>query len=155
VQNRTAADLTAGKVLSSQCVFGTARAEERKLGLDLWDTEAPSITGMRIAVAAPDGSGNKAFGFVGSLAAPAQSIDQRVKFPRFMEMFAALGGDLEIAEAGISELERYATDSDLVVVAAGKGAVSQLFERDTARSPYDKPMRALSLVYAKRVKPYE
>ncbi|MGD9925826.1 MAG: FAD-binding oxidoreductase, partial [Pseudorhodoplanes sp.] len=64
VQNRSAADLAAGKVLSSQCVFGTARTEERKLGLDLWDQEAPSIVGMRIAVAAPDGSGNKAFGFV-------------------------------------------------------------------------------------------
>lgn len=155
VQNRTAADLAAGKVLSSQCVFGTARAEERKLGLDLWDQDAPSITGMRIAVAAPDGSGNKAFGFIGNLAAAAQSVDQRVKFPRFMNTFAASGGDIEITEAGISELERYAKDSDLVIVAAGKGAVSQMFERDSARSPYDKPMRALSLVYAKGVKPYE
>ena len=30
-------------------------------------TAAPAITGVRIAVAAPDGSGNKAFGFVGKL----------------------------------------------------------------------------------------
>ena len=51
------------------------------------------------------------------------------------------------------ELERYAADSDLVVVAAGKGPVSQLFERDAARSPYDTPMRALSLVFANGVKP--
>jgi hypothetical protein len=155
VQNRSAADLAAGKVLSTQCVFGTARAEERSLGLDLWDKEAPSITGMRIAVAAPDGSGNKAFGFVGNLAAPAQSVDQRVKYPRFMDVFTTLGGNLEIAEAGIPELERYANDSDLVIVAAGKGSVSQLFERDAARSPYDKPMRTLSLVYAKGTKPYD
>ncbi len=62
---------------------------------------------------------------------------------------------IDIAEAGIPELERYAKDSDLVIVAAGKGAVSQLFERDAARSPYDKPMRALSLVCAKGVKPYD
>lgn len=155
VQNRSAADLATGKVLSSQCVFGTARAEERNLGLDLWDQDAPSITGMRIAVAAPDGSGNKAFGFVGNLAAPAQSVDQRVKFPRFMDVFTTLGGNLEIAEAGILELERYAKESDLVIVASGKGAVSQLFERDAARSPYDKPMRALSLVYAKGTMPYD
>ncbi len=46
-------------------------------------------------------------------------------------------------------------DSDLVIVAAGKGAVSQLFERDAARSMYDKPMRALALAYAKGVKPYD
>jgi hypothetical protein len=155
VQNRTAADLATGKVLSSQCVFGTAREQERKLGLDLWDYEAPAITGMRIAVAAPDGSGNKAFGFVGHLTEKAQSVDQRVKFPRFLDMFEKLGGTLVIADAGIPELEQYAQDSDLVVVAAGKGAVSQLFERDPERSPYDKPMRALSLVYAKGVSPYE
>ena len=56
VQNRTAADLASGQALSSQCVFGTARAEERKLGLDFWNDTAPAITGMRVAVAAPDGS---------------------------------------------------------------------------------------------------
>jgi hypothetical protein len=155
VQNRTAADVAAGKVLSSQCVFGTAREQERKLGLDLWDDEAPAITGMRIAVAAPDGSGNKAFGFVGNLAEKAQSVDQRVKFSRFLELFEQLGGTLNITDAGIPELEKYEQDSDLVVVAAGKGAVTQLFERDPVRSPYDKPMRALSLVYAKGVTPYE
>jgi hypothetical protein len=155
VQNRTAADLAAGKVMSSQCVFGSAREEERKLGLDLWADEAPAITGMRVAVAAPDGSGNKAFGFVGNLAEKAQSVDQRVKFPRFLKLFEQLGGTVDITDAGIPELETYAKDSDLVVVAAGKGAVSQLFERNPARSPYDKPMRALSLVYAKGVTPYE
>ncbi len=155
VQNRTAADLANGKVLSSQCVFGTAREEERKLGLDLWADEAPAITGMRIAVAAPDGSGNKAFGFVGNLAETAQSVDQRVKFPRFLDLFEQLGGSLDVTEAGIPELETYAQDSDLVVVAAGKGAVSQLFARDPDRSPYDKPMRALSLVYTKGTKPYD
>lgn len=154
VQNRTGADLAAGKVMSSQCVFATARSLERDLGLDFWDSEAPAITGMRIAVAAPDRAGSKAFGFVGNLASAAQSVDQRVKFPRLLDAFVGLGGDLEILDAGISDLERFANDSDLVVVAAGKGAVAQLFERDSTRSPYDKPMRALSLVYTRNTKPY-
>jgi hypothetical protein len=154
-QNRTAADIAGGKVLSSQCVFGTARAEERRLGLDLWDKAAPAIDGVRIALAAPDGSGNKAFGFVGKLDAPAQAVDQRLKFSRFMDLVAQRGGAIEIAEVGVAELERYAADSDLVVVAAGKGPVSHLFERDAARSPYDQPMRALSLVFASGVTPYD
>ena len=154
-QNRTADDIANGKVLSSQCVFATARAEERRLGLDLWDEAAPAITGVRVALAAPDGSGNKAFGFVGKLDAPAQAVDQRLKFSRFMDVVARRGGAIEIAEVGVPELERYAADSDLVVVAAGKGPVSQLFERDAARSPYDQPMRALSLVFANGVKPYD
>jgi hypothetical protein len=153
-QNRTAADIAAGKVLSTQCVFAAARAQERRLGLDLWHAEAPPIVGVRVAVAAPDGSG-KAFGFVGRLQAPAQSVDQRVKFPRFMDEVARRGGTIEIAEVGVSELERYAADSDLVVVAAGKGQVSQLFGRDAARSPYDAPMRALAVVFAAGVTPHD
>jgi hypothetical protein len=153
-QNRSASDIANGKVLSTQCVFATARAEERRLGLDLWDEAAPVITGVRIAVAAPDGSG-RAFGFVGKLDAPAQSVDQRIKFARFMDEVARRGGTIEIAEVGVPELERYAADSDLVVVAAGKGPVSQLFERDAARSPYDAPMRALSVVFAKGVAPHD
>jgi flavin-dependent dehydrogenase len=153
-QNRSASEIANGKVLSTQCVFPTARAEERRLGLDLWNEDAPAIAGVRIAVAAPDGSG-KAFGFVGRLDAPAQSVDQRVKFSRFMQEIARRGGTIEIAEVGVPELERYAADSDLVVVAAGKGPVSQLFERDAARSPYDAPMRALSVVFANGVKPHD
>ncbi|MBV8512627.1 MAG: FAD-binding oxidoreductase, partial [Xanthobacteraceae bacterium] len=58
-QNRSAEAIRAGKVLSSQCVFATARAEERELGLDLWASSAPAIAGMRLQVAAPDGSGDK------------------------------------------------------------------------------------------------
>ena len=154
-QNRPRTAIANGKVMSTQCVFGTARAEERRLGLDFWNDIAPAVTGMRVAVAAPDGSGNKAFGFVGNLAAPAQSVDQRVKFPRFLDAFVAQGGTLEIVDAGIPELERYATESDLVIVAAGKGPVSQLFARDDARSLYDKPMRALSAVYTNGTNPYE
>jgi 2-polyprenyl-6-methoxyphenol hydroxylase-like FAD-dependent oxidoreductase len=54
-QNRSAEALRTGKVLSSQCVFATARAEERALGLDLWANSAPAIAGMRLQVAAPHG----------------------------------------------------------------------------------------------------
>lgn len=155
VQNRSAGDIARGKVMSTQCVFGAARAYERQLGLDLWNDTAPAVSGMRVAVAAPDGSGNKAFGFVGNLKEPAQSVDQRIKFPRFMEAFVAQGGTLDIADAGIDDLERYAKDSDLVIVAAGKGPVTQLFARDDARSPHDKPMRALSVVYTRGTTPYD
>jgi hypothetical protein len=147
VQNRSAADIRAGRVLSTQCIFATARSEERAMGLDLWDSAAPAIHGMRIQVAAPDGSGAKAIGFEGRLAAPAQSVDQRIKFPKWMEIVGELGGAVEIVDAGISQLDRYTQDSDLVVIASGKGDIARLFERDAARSPYTQPMRALSVVY--------
>ena len=44
-------------------------------------------------------------------------------------------------------LEELAEDHDLVVVASGRGALAGIFERDTARSPYDSPQRTLAVAY--------
>src|SRR5262249_13547410 len=155
VQNRSADQIRSGKVLSSQCVFEAARAQERALGLDLWADTAPAIAGIRIQVAAPDGSGAKAIGFEGLFSRPAQSVDQRLKFSKFLAVFAAKGGTVELRDVGVPDLERCAADSDLVVVAAGKAEISQLFARDAARSPFDQPMRALALVYVHGMRPHD
>jgi Styrene monooxygenase A putative substrate binding domain len=40
-----------------------------------------------------------------------------------------------------------------VIVAAGKGEVNRMFERDAEKSPYDKPMRAQALTYVKKMTP--
>jgi hypothetical protein len=40
-----------------------------------------------------------------------------------------------------------------VIVAAGKGEIVPLFERDAPRSPYDQPMRALALTYVTGMTP--
>jgi len=155
VQNRSAQQIAGGKVLSSQCVFAAARADERALGLDLWATRAPAITGIRIQVAAPDGSGAKVVGFEGRLSGPANSVDQRLKFSEFMRVLGERGGSIELKDVGVAELESYAASSDLVVVAAGKAEVSKLFTRDPARSPFEQPMRALALVYVHGMKPHD
>ena len=64
-----------------------------------------------------------------------------------MEAFVDRGGELIFADAGVEDLERYARNSDLVIVAAGKGEIAQLFMRDAQRSAYDAPQRALALTY--------
>ncbi|MEO9174201.1 MAG: styrene monooxygenase/indole monooxygenase family protein, partial [Gaiellales bacterium] len=84
---------------------------------------------------------------------PAQSVDQRVKVPAWMELFEKRGGTLVFEDVGVDQLERYAATSDLVVVAAGKGEITRLFERDATRSPYDAPMRALALTYVTGMTP--
>jgi hypothetical protein len=63
------------------------------------------------------------------------------------------GGTLEIHEAGTGDLERYARDSDLVVVAAGKGEIAGLFARDGEKSPFATPQRALALTYVTGMTP--
>jgi styrene monooxygenase A-like protein len=153
VSNRTPEDVFAGRVMSSQCMFGAALQHERDLGLNFWDDECPWVEGISLSVPAPDGSGAKAIDFSSRLDRPAQSVDQRVKIPRWIDELERRGGRLVVEDAGVEELERYAAENDLVVVAAGKGDIVRLFERDAERSPYERPMRALALTYVTGMTP--
>lgn len=153
VQNRTADEIRAGKVLSSQCMFGEALANERELGLNFWDAECPTVDSINFCVPAPDGAGNKAIDWNGKLDRAGRSVDQRVKIPRWLAEFERRGGTITIRDAGIDDLEAYAKSSDLVIVAAGKGDIARLFERDAEKSPFDKPQRALALTYVKGMLP--
>ena len=152
VSNRTPEDIRDGRVMSSQCMFDAALQHERDLGINYWDDECPPIEGISLVVPAPDGSG-KAIDWASRLDGPAQSVDQRLKMPRWFEELEQQGGEIVIQDAGLEDLERYAGENDLVVVASGKGDVAQLFERDPERSPYDAPMRALALTYATGMTP--
>src|SRR5262249_56845364 len=71
----------------------------------------------------------------------------------WMSEFERRGGLIEIKDVGLVELERYTAESDLVVVAAGKGEISALFERDPEKSPYVSPQRALALTYVRGMTP--
>lgn len=152
VSNRTPEDIRDGKVLSSQCMFDHALQHERDLGISFWEDECPWVEGIALQVPAPEGSG-KAIDFAGRLDRPAQSVDQRVKMPGWMAELEQQGGRIAIHEAAVPDLEQYAREHDLVIVAAGKGDVAKLFERDPERSPYDKPMRALALTYVTGMTP--
>lgn len=153
VQNRTDEDIRRGKILSSQCMFDIALQNERDIGLDFWDDECPTVDSINFVVPSPDKAGEKALEWNGLLERPAQSVDQRVKFPRWLEELVKRGGRLEIADAGIADLERYAAASDLTIVASGKGDIGKLFERDSEKSLFDKPQRALALTYVHGMRP--
>jgi styrene monooxygenase A-like protein len=152
VSNRTPNDVHDGRVMSSQCMFDAALQTERDQDVNAWEAECPTIDGISLAVPAPDGSG-KAIDWASRLDGYAQSVDQRVKMPGWMEEVERRGGRLVIEDAGVEELERYAALNDLVVVAGGKGEIVRLFERVPDRSPYDAPMRALALTYVTGMTP--
>jgi 2-polyprenyl-6-methoxyphenol hydroxylase-like FAD-dependent oxidoreductase len=153
VQNRSGDQIAAGKVMSSQCMFSNAVQHERDLGLDHWSPQCPPVQGINFIVPAPDGSGAKAIDWTGRLERDAFAVDQRLKMPRWLKDFVALGGELQIDDAGVEALESYAAEDDLVIVAAGKGEVARLFPRDAAKSPYDAPQRALALTYVTGMTP--
>lgn len=131
-------------MLSSQSVYHMALGFERELGLSYWDDVCPPTSGVHIRAGNGEGL---LVNWRARMKAPGQSVDQRIKMPRWMEEFQRHGGQLLIKEANVAELERYAETSDLVIVANGKGEIGKLFERDAERSRFDKPMRTISLTY--------
>ena len=153
VSNRTGEDFRHGRVMSSQFMFANALDTERALGIDFWADTCPPTEGIQFAIPHPEIRGEKALYFASRLDRSGQSVDQRVKYPRWLERFESSGGRLVIHEATIEDLESYADVSDLVVVAAGKGDIASLFERDADRSPFDQPMRALALTYVNGMTP--
>ncbi|NUU22169.1 MAG: FAD-binding oxidoreductase, partial [Streptomycetaceae bacterium] len=145
ISDRTAEELRAGHVMSTQCMFDTALGHERDLGLNLWDAETPRVRGVGVSVAARDGG--RAVDWVGRLDASAQSVDQRIKMAAWLEIFAERGGHVVVHPVTVSDLEWYGQRYDLVLLAAGKGPLAAMFARDRARSPYDRPMRSLAVAY--------
>ena len=155
VTNRTAEEVEKGKVLSSQCMFHNALQNERDLGIDFWDDTCPPVEGIGLIIPNPEQPGEKMIGWAGQLEQKALSVDQRVKMPKWMQHFESLGGELIIHDVDIDYLEKLSTEYDLTIVAAGKGEIVKMFERDAEKSMYDKPMRALALTYVNGMVPYE
>jgi hypothetical protein len=75
--------------------------------------------------------------------------------PAWIYRFEELGGTMVYEEAGIPELEKYEKESDLVLVASGKGEISKLLERDDDKCRFDKPMRGLGLAYVNGLEPFK
>ncbi len=151
VSNRTPEQIFKGRVTSSQFMFHDSLQNERDLGINFWEEQCPITEGIAFSIPAPDGS--RALFWEAKLDHYGQSVDQRVKFAGWMEEFARRGGKVVIQDAGVQDLDEYAASNDLVLVAAGKGEIARLFERDESRSPFDTPMRALALTYARNMVP--
>ena len=159
VSDRTPEEIRNGRVSSSQGMQATPIAYERELGLRLWDDIYAPWDGIEFNVLNPQDS-SKLSSFAQRLGPQsghadwvADSIDQRVKMPAWIYRFEELGGKMLYESADLKALDRYAAESDLVLVASGKGEIGQLLERDDEKSVYDKPQRALGLAYVNGMTP--
>jgi hypothetical protein len=151
MSNRTPDEIRTGRVMSTQVMFHTALQHERDLRLNFWESQAPRIEGLGFSVAGP--GPRRVIDWVGKLDGYAQSVDQRVKMAGWMEIFAQRGGRLVIHGATVSDLDYFSRTYDLVLVAAGKGELVSVFGRDTSRSPFTEPQRALAVSYVHGVGP--
>ena len=115
---------------------------EQDLGLAFWKDNFLGCNQFISEVAT--GEQNPALIMSYPLESPWQGIDQRFKFSRWMQEFVRRGGELIIQAMTVADVEECAQHYDLVVVSAGRGAISNLFERDEEKPTYDKPQRHLA-----------
>ena len=103
----------------------------------------PYGEGMHVDFRGPDGSiGLTVQGRLGNL--QGQALDQRTKFARWLQEFPLRGGKLIIHAVSVADLEKIAAESDLTMVAAGKGQINAFFARDDERSIHTVPPRRLA-----------
>jgi flavin reductase (DIM6/NTAB) family NADH-FMN oxidoreductase RutF len=152
LSDRSGDEIFAGRVMSSQCMFDSALEIERDLHLNYWEEQCPKVEGISFTV--PDGIGGTSIDWAARLDNFAHSVDQRLKIPRWLAQFQSRGGELHIKAAGPEALAACARTHDLVIVASGKGALGQLFERDPGRSPFSQAQRALALTYVTGMQPH-
>ena len=115
---------------------GSTRARERALGVDFWDAVAPDLEQFIVTI-----NGPRPLSFSGALNPTAHVVDMRIYWPRLLEEFTRRGGSLVYRTLNVDDVEELSTRHDLVVVASGRGALSNLFPRLPEHSPFQSPQR--------------
>lgn len=149
VAERDADAVRGGRLISNQCVFDPALVRERELGINFWTDQAPPISG--VVFTAADRKGDQpAISWRTNLDHAAQSVDQRVKVSDWMAEFVRRGGELRRHRVAPEDLDEYAREFDLLLVAAGRGRqFDELFPRDPEFSPYTEPQRSIGVLYVR------
>ncbi len=148
---RTPEEMRSGRVMSTQGMFGPALQLERERGLNLWEEQTPKIGFLHVTVAGPPGT--PALSFPAPFSEYVQSVDQRVKMAGWLELFSQRGGNVVYHSVMTSDMEGLTSLYELTIIAAGKGEVVELFDRDPARSPFSAPQRALACIYVHGMRP--
>jgi Styrene monooxygenase A putative substrate binding domain len=61
--------------------------------------------------------------------------------------FAERGGKVILGELHASDVVRLSDQHDLMVIASGRGSLTEMFRRDFVRSPYNRPQRLLTAAF--------
>ncbi len=142
----TPAQLRSGRILSSQCIWGTAAAIERRWAPPFWSDDYAGIGGFRVRMV--DAGGGVDSDIAAELNANGNSVDQRLKVSVWLETFEQRGGKLRFGQLSQSDMADVADGFDLTIVCAGKfrGDLGDLFPRDPQRSRHDKVQRIGAVV---------
>jgi hypothetical protein len=116
--------------------FAPTRERERALGVNFWEAAPTALNRFSIYI-----GGERPLAILGELERPGSIVDMRIYCSRLLEAFAARGGQVAIGSVQAGDVERLGAEHDLLVVAAGRGSLANLFPRRADISPYDHPQR--------------
>ncbi|MEU0845857.1 styrene monooxygenase/indole monooxygenase family protein [Streptomyces sp. NPDC005962] len=125
-------EIRSGPPLNFVTRFDSTREREKALGLTTWASSAYDNSWMHMYIEGPGGLSLR-----GRLPKPASSVDFRIYLAALLEEYQRRGGiPVHRKIADREQLAELAGQHDLLVVAAGRGALMDTFPRDPARSPY-------------------
>lgn len=81
--------------------------------------------------------------FRGDFSSPSRAVDYRIYLPTLMGDFERRGGRIEYRRIEEGDIPGLVARFDLLVVAAGRGPLAQLFRHRPEHSPYSQPQRRL------------
>ncbi|MGW0806755.1 styrene monooxygenase/indole monooxygenase family protein [Nonomuraea sp. NPDC002799] len=133
--------LRAGRLPNTVGRMGHTQARERELGSAHFREPGSLMPAAKLSI-----KGDPPLEFVANVAEPFHSVDFRLLLPAFMDDFERRGGRIAVVAAApdAAQVDRWSQGHELMVVAAGRRSVAELFPRDAARSPYDRPQRILT-----------
>jgi 2-polyprenyl-6-methoxyphenol hydroxylase-like FAD-dependent oxidoreductase len=138
ISDRTADQIARARLPNTAAHFAVTIAREKMLGVDHWPNPEFHYTCHNHSFGGP-----RRLDFRGDFTRPSRAIDHRVYLPKLMEDFQTRGGSIEVKAIDAPDLSVLAQRFDLLVVASGRGALAQAFERVIEDSPYRHPQRQL------------
>jgi len=136
ITDRTPEQVAAAQLANIVAHWPTTLRRERVLGVYHWPAEEFGFSLFHNTIQTPEPIEVHC-----RAAQPARAVDYRIYLPQLMEDFAERGGRLEVSPLDAKDIGRIAERFDLVVVATPGYGFRDLFARDDANSPYDRPQR--------------
>ncbi|MEI6948657.1 styrene monooxygenase/indole monooxygenase family protein [Paraflavisolibacter sp. H34] len=142
--DRTPDQIREGRLSSLVVRFDHTRERERALDVDHWDFPDFGVHGVHMHIGV-----EPAIVWKGALNRQASAVDMRLYQSTLLEDFSNRGGDVVVGNFQAADVSRLSEKHQLMVVAAGKAGLTELFPTDPEKSPYSQPQRLITGAFYK------
>jgi hypothetical protein len=136
ITDRTAEQVAKAQLANIVAHWPTTLGRERALRVYHWSAEECGFNGLDFSIQTQD-----PLEIHFRATRPARAVDYRIYLSQLMEDFVERHGRLEVWPLDATDIGNIAQRFDLVVVAMPGNGFRDLFARDDANSPFDRPQR--------------